>query len=277
MSGGDPTGPLVLPVGALPTDEGPVFVLMARLPNGLVELGVAPSWSDAAAALAPKLNGAVRCGESLTLHAKRFGWEPVHPGEADLLEAAGFAVLLVEQLPPDTHDALTRYCRAWVNFFRLRLWEQLPGELAIHTIWTHGGVAQTTCLSVLGQAGKEFGLAHYEDVAAFDAMWSGAPFQFDGLSVLASDTPDLAPAFQPLGVPAPALTRLVRSMPEAPRLADYALATAAMELLVGVLTGELGPIPLGDGATLELKREEAAKPKKRASTPKKKTPKKKTK
>ena len=124
-------------------------------------------------------------------------------------------------------------------------------------------------LAVMGQSGHEHGLAYYEDKRAFDAIWSGEHFPMTGLSVLADQDPYLLPSFQPFGVPAPVVTRIVKQRPHQPDAADFVKATAALQLLTNVLRGELGALPFGPGATLELLRDEPkAKPRKRA--PKKK-------
>jgi len=60
----------------------------------------------------------------------------------------------------------------------------------------------------------------------------------------------------------------VKSRPHAPGAKDFVKATAALQLLTNVLTGDLRALPFGPGATLELMRDEP-KPKKRAAKPRK--------
>ncbi len=246
---------IVLPLGTLPTDEGDGFGLLAILPGGFISVDLGTSWADAATRLSAKLQGPVTCDATLATVGRRFGWKTATPSVPQLLDRAAISLALSEELPPKHHDVLVAFARAWADFFRLRLWEQMPAEMSLRALWKRGGKTTETAIAVMGQAGIEYGLAFYEDPRTFDAIWSGEKYPMDGLSVLASDEPFLEPAFQSLGVPPPVVTSVSRSRARRPKPADFVLATAVMRLLVNVLTGELAPLPLGAGATIELKRD----------------------
>ena len=88
----------------------------------------------------------------------------------------------------------------------------------------------------MGSSGPERGLAFYEDPRALDAMWSGEYQPMNGLSVVD-------------GV----LTRITESVALAPRVKDCVLATAAMRLLINLVTGGPSSVSLRGGVRLELK------------------------
>lgn len=260
---------LVLPLGTMPTAEGDAFALLALLPSTLIRIDVGTSWADAAARLAPQLEGRVTCDAALSTVGRPLGWAVVTPSEHQLLECAAIAVGFAAELPMES-DAVRAFVSAWIEFYRLGLWEQVPPELSVRALERSGKKTSERAIAVLGQAGLEFGLAYYEDPRAFDAMWSGERFPMDGVSVLADEDPYLVPAFQPFGVPPPVVTHIAKSRPHAPGLEDFVVATAAMQLLINVTTGEPNSYPLRKGVTLELM-QEAPKPKKKELKKKKAT------
>lgn len=245
---------MVLPLSTVPTAEGDAFALLAQLPGGFILVEMGRSWADAADSLAPQLKGEVTCDAQLVTVGRRHGWAVATPSEHQLLECAAIAVGFAADLMPEG-TAILQFCSAWIEFFRLRLWEQVPAELSVRALRRKGKQAREESISLLGQAGMEFGLALYEDPRAFDAIWSGEKYPMTGISVLADEDPYLKPAFQPFGVPPPVVTRIVDSRPFTPRLEDFVVATAAMQLLINVTTGEPNSFPLGRGATLELMQE----------------------
>lgn len=245
---------MVLPLSTVPTAEGDAFALLAQLPGGFILVEMGRSWADAAASLAPQLQGRVTCDAALVTVGRRHGWVVATPTEHQLLECAAIAVGFAADLLPEG-SAVLQFCSAWIEFYRLRLWEQVPAELSVRAIRRQGKKVREESISLLGQAGMEFGLALYEDPRAFDAIWSGEKFPMTGISALADEDPYLKPAFQPFGVPPPVVTRIVDSRPFTPRLEDFVVATAAMQLLINVTTGEPNSFPLGGGATMELMQE----------------------
>ena len=259
---------LVLPLGTVPTKQGSAYALLAELPNGLISLVLGDSWADAAKRLAPELTGPVNCDEALATVGRRLGWKVVTPTLEQSLERAAIAVGIAADLPKE-NLVLRTFVSAWVDFYRLELWTQMPAEMSLTAVERSGKKEALRSLAVMGQAGLEYGLAYYEDKRAFDAIWSGEHFPMTGISVLADQDPHLRPSFQPFGVPPPVVTRIVKQRAHQPGSADFIKATAALQLLTNVLRGELGALPFGPGATLELLRDEPkAQPRKRA--PKKK-------
>ncbi len=261
---------LVLPLGTIPTAEGDAFALLAELPTGLITMMVGQSWADAAARLAPQLGGQVTCDETLATVGRRFGWTVVTPTQEQHLLRAAIALGVVAELPA-AHDVLLEFVKAWIEFYRLELWEQMPAEMSLRMIERSGKKEAVRAVAVMGQARIEWGFAFYEDPRAFDAVWNGEHFPMTGISVLADEDPYLLPAFQPFGVPPPVVTRIVKHRPRAPGVEDFVLGAASMQLLLNVLTGEFDPLPIGPGVTLELMRDEPKKkrkPKKRAARPK---------
>lgn len=253
---------LVLPLGTTPTLQGDLFAVLALLPDGAIGLGTGPSWADAAAHLAPQVSGAVRCEESLALVGRRFGWTPTMPTEEQRLQAAVIAVGLAWETRP--HDEnVAHLVRTWVQFFRLRLWEEVSADLAVPVLRHAGKKTSEQAITLLGQQGIEFGLVLYEDPRAFDAVWNAEPYPIDGVSVLTDQSGRLAPAFEALGVPPPVVTRLVKSRPKRGGPKDLVLATAAMQLLISAGQGEFIVHELGRGASLELGRAPEKKPRKR--------------
>ena len=115
----------------------------------------------------------------------------------------------------------------------MRLWEQWPGELSIRVRRRAGRKRTEHAIAFI----PENGFVFYEDPRAFEAMWSGEAFPIEGLSVVEGQ-----------------LIRLVASQPHPPRVKDFVLATAAMRLLINLVTGEPSPVALGRGEVLELKR-----------------------
>lgn len=260
---------IVLPLGVLPTAQGDAYGLLALFPSGQIAIELDTSWAAAAARLARQLIAPVTCDETLATVGARQGWKTVTPERHHLLLRAAIAFALEHELPPGLTNALADFCTAWPLFYGLRLWESVPAEASFSVVRRKGRQTSEHCVAVLGQNGLEFGLAWYDDRAAFDAMWSGEPFRFDGFSVLASDSAFLEPAFQPFGAPPPTLTRAVDTKGQAPTAATVDFATAVMTLLVRATTGgPFEPLPLSDGSTLELVLPEPAapqKPKKKAT------------
>jgi len=253
---------LVLPLGTVPTEEGDAYALLAELPDGLVTVELGDSWAGAAERLSPQLPGPVTCDEALATVGRRLGWTVVKPTEDQLLERAVIAVGMAADLPREA-EVLRAFVKAWLEFFRLAPWEQLPAELSLRVIERAGRKESVRALAVMGQSHLARGVAFYQDPRAFDALWSGEHFPMSGLSVLADEDPYLLPSFQPFGVPPPVVTRIVESRAHPPGPDDFVLATASMRLLLNVLTGELSPLSIARGVTLELMRDEP-KPTKRA-------------
>ncbi len=244
---------MVLPLGTLTTGEGPAFAILAMLPDGEFIVRISSSWAAAAAELSPHVQGVAHCDESLSLVGRRMGWKAVEPTEAQLLDRAAFALGFLLRLPRPKE--LSRFCRAWVAFFRMRLWQEAPAEMAIHVLKKKKGKTTTHAIEILGQAGIEFGFAFYEDPRAFDAVWNGETYPLNGLSVLAGDDPFLTQSFEPLGIRPPIVTRLVNTQPEAPQVEDFVLAAATMQLLTNMMHGDISPAKLTGGATLEFARD----------------------
>lgn len=264
---------LVLPLGILPTSDGNAFALLALFPDGRIGVELDSSWAAAGQRLATKLSGAVECDASLATVAARVGWAQVTPNHEQLLMRAGIALCFANQFPPEFSPLAMGFCAAWAAFHPLRLWEHIPAETVFPVARRTPKGLRHHAVAILGQSRQEYGLAFYEDRAAFDAMWNGEPFQFDGFSVLADDSSFLEPAFQALGVPPPVLTLAVQSRPRAPDGATLQLARAVMELLTHTFHGGLAEsVPVGDGSTVELVLPEA--PKRRAPAKKKPTSKK---
>ncbi len=259
---------LVLPLGTVPTKQGDGYALLAELPSGLISLVLGDSWADAAKRLAAELTGPVNCDEALATVGRRFGWKVVTPTLEQCLERAAIAVGIAADLPKE-NAVLRPFVSAWIDFFRLELWTQMPAEMSLTAVERTGKKEALRSLAVMGQAGLEHGLAYYEDKRAFDAIWSGEHFPMSGISVLADQDPYLLPSFQPFGVPPPVVTRIVKQRAHQPGAVDFIKATAALQLLTNVLKGELGALPFGPGATLELLRDEP-KAKARKRSPKKK-------
>jgi hypothetical protein len=193
----------------------------------------------------------------------------VTPTDAQRLECAAIAVGVSSDLMQG-QAVMPAFCSAWVEFFQLCLWEQVPAELCVRALRRQGSKTTEHAIALLGQAKVEFGLAFYEDPRAFDAIWNGETYPMDGLSVLADDDRHLAPAFQPFGVPPPMVTSITGSRAKRPAMKDFVLATAAMQLLINVTTGEPNSFPLSKGVTLELMQEEPRKKKKSPRKSKKK-------
>ena len=246
---------LVLRMGIVPTLDGDAFALLALLPGGLINVELGSSWAAAARSIAPKLEGPVTCDELLSPVGRELGWKTVTPTTTERLYAASIALGMSTELV--VHDeSLTNFCSAWCAFFKLRLWEQLAADLSLRTLRRQRHETIEQAITILGQSGIQFGLAFYEKPSDFDAVMSGEPVSFSGLSVLADDEPGLGPVFAPLGVPPPRLTRIVNRKGKRPGLTDFILATALMELLVGVSSGDLSSRTLSPGVTIELKRDE---------------------
>ncbi len=243
---------MVLPLGTIPTADGDSYGLLALRPGGTIGLAIGTSWADAGTQLRPQLVGPVQCDPALTTVARRLGWDLATPTEAQYLERAGIAVAFAEELSPKHHLAMVAFCRAWVGFFRLALWEAMSAETSLPVLRKKGRKKTEHALTFMGQAKQEYGFAFYEDLRAFDAVWSGEHFPMDGLSVLADDSPFLLPVFRPFGVPPPQLTHVEQSHARPPTLEDYVLATASMQLLLGAAQGEVVPQALGDGVLLDV-------------------------
>ncbi|MDP2273941.1 MAG: hypothetical protein Q8K32_24585 [Archangium sp.] len=132
-------------------------------------------------------------------------------------------------MPPSSRRTETRFDATWGEFSTLRLWEQWPAELSVRVRRKRAEHA----IAFIPEGGFVF----YEDPRAFEAMWSGEAFPIEGLSVVEGQ-----------------LIRIVASTPKPPRVQDFVLATAAMRVLINLVTGERGPVSLGRGEKLELKR-----------------------
>ena len=111
----------------------------------------------------------------------------------------------------------------------MRLWDQWPAELSVRVRRKRAEHA----IAFIPEGGFVF----YEDPRAFEAMWSGEAWPTDGLSVVEGQ-----------------LIRIVASEPRPPRMKDFVLATAAMRVLINLVTGEPTSVSLGRGEKLELKR-----------------------
>lgn len=248
---------LVVKMGIIPTGEGDAFGLLAMLPGGLIDVRLGSSWAAAAKEMAKKLKGPVTCDETVGGPPE---WKVVTPTRAERLYAASIAVGISSGLVVKD-ETLAAFCSAWCAFFKLRLWEQVETGVGLPTLRRERETTTEQVIAILGQSGIEYGLAFYEKPSDFVAVMSGEPVAFSGLSVLATDESGLGPAFAPLGVPPPQLTRIVARKAKAPGLSDFMLATALMELLVGVVTGEVRARTLSPGVTIELKRKEPKPPK----------------
>lgn len=266
---------MVMSLGRIPLQDRDGFGLFMLLPDGRVGMDIGTSWANAAERVAPKLQGLdVFCDPTLATVGRRFKWTSREPTSDQLLERAAVAFGFANDLSPAWHPHVIDFVRAWIVFFPLRLWEQLPAEMSLRTLLRQGDAVTEGCLAVLGQNRTEYGLAWYRDWRAFDAMWNGDPYPVNGLSVLAHNDPFLEPVFQPFGVPPVTTLGIVDSKGKRPGLDTVRLATAAMELMLDVLRDDAPRTrPAGDGLTLEFKREETSS--KRPAPPKKKARKKK--
>lgn len=120
---------------------------------------------------------------------------------------------------------------AWAQFSELALWEQFPAELSLRVVRKAGRRSTEHAIALIDR-----GFALYEDPRAFDAMWSGEHLPMNGLAVID-------------GV----LARILESEALEPRVKDTVLATAAMRLLINLVTGEPPSVSLGRGEKLELR------------------------
>lgn len=111
------------------------------------------------------------------------------------------------------------------------LWEQWPAELAIRVCRRARRERTEHAIAFIPEGGFVF----YEEPRAFDALWSGELLPIDGLSVVGGE-----------------LMRLIASEPRPPRVKDFVLATAAMRVLINLLTGEPRSVPCGAGVALAL-------------------------
>ena len=111
----------------------------------------------------------------------------------------------------------------------MRLWDQWPAELSVRVRRKRAEHA----IAFIPEGGFVF----YEDPRAFEALWSGEAFPIEGFSVVDGQ-----------------LIRIVASEPRPPRMKDFVLATAAMRVLINLVTGEPTSVSLGRGEKLELKR-----------------------
>ncbi len=254
----------VLPLSEFETKEGRAFAVMSLNEQSDFEMQVGESWADAARLLVERLSGPVTCDPALTAIAARRGWAVGAPS-ADVLEArATVSLSLASGFPPDWRVPTSAFIEAWRRFWPMRLWEQMPPELSLPILRRTKGKERTHAVSFLGQSELEYGVAFYEDFAAFDALWSGASTAVTGYSVLAADEDDpLALAFDPLGVPAPVLACMKSMRPRKATRRDLVEATAVMQLLFGITQGNVEPIEVGPGETLELKRTPKAPAKKK--------------
>ena len=254
----------VVPLGVVSTKQGPGHALLAVLSDGTIDLEVKESWAAAAAAMAGRHRGPFSCDPSLTTVARRHGWALMEQLDEELIKSrAAIALALYAQLPPGWGADVKALIDAWCAFFPMRLWEQMPAEMALPLVRRTRGRASQHVVAMLGQNGIEFGIAFYELPTDFDALWSGTSPRGSMISVLAEgEAPLLRTAFDALNVPAPIVCPAKAMRPRQPSRGDLKLMTAVMNLVAGLPRGVLA-VALGPGDTLEFERtEKAAAPKK---------------
>lgn len=118
---------------------------------------------------------------------------------------------------------------SWKRFVESRLWEVLAPEVCVRVRLSR----QPESIAAIAVAHGQPGLELFEDVAMFDALWSGEPIPVTGLSMLDGE-----------------VLRIVSSEPLAPRAVDLELAEACLQIVLG----EVQRVTLSDGTTIEVER-----------------------
>ncbi|MDX2015520.1 MAG: hypothetical protein SFW67_35335 [Myxococcaceae bacterium] len=257
---------LVLRLGSLDVARGSAEAVVALKPDGTIDLAIDATLSEAARQLAGRLDRDVVCEEPLAFVGRALDWTVRALTRDELLFRASLALSIASEFPPTWQDVLQRLIEAWCVFSPMALWEQVPPEMAFPLERLRKGRTSRPAVSVLGQSGREFGAAVYDDLDDFDRLFDGEGMQGKNRSVLA-DPGALSNAFDPLKVPCPVVITTRGMLPRKPTRDDLLLLAGAIELLVGVVN-RVPETELETGDVLRFKRsdEPTTSPKGRQKT-----------
>lgn len=265
---------LVLSLGSLDVARGTAEAVVALKPDGTIDLAIDATLAEAARQLAGRLDRDVVCEEPLAFVGRPLGWTARALTRDELVFRASLALSIASEFPPTWQDALQRLIEAWCAFWPMALWDQVPPEMALPFERVRQGKRSSPATSVLGQSGREFGVAVYDDAEDFHRLFDAGVMKGNNRSVLA-DAGALSNAFDPLGVPCPVVITTKGMKPRKPTRDDLLLLAGSLELLVGVVRG-VTETPLeaddvlrfqrtGDAAPAQRRRAKAA-----GSTPRRK-------
>lgn len=244
--------------GDLEVDESKAFLLVALGADGALELVVEGSLTRAAKAMSERLGGAATCEPGLTLPGRPFGWTPRPPTDEQLEVRAALVFALSSGFPPDWFETTRALLASWRRFWPLALWNEIPSEIALPVARTRRGKRQLLAVSALGQGGREFGVAVYDELEDFHRLWSEGTMKGKSRSLLAAPEA-LKDVFEPLGVPCPVLVPVSGMRPRDATEDDVQLVAGTMELLAGLLERKAS-FSLGEGDVLELVKQPADEP-----------------
>ena len=248
-----PAGTVVMSLGRLDVRDGVAEALVALKPDGTIDLSVEGSLADAAATLSRRLGGLVRCEERVAFVGRRHGWKPGAPSDDELTFRASLALSMAAGWPPTWQDVAQRLITAWRGFWPLSLWNEVPAAMAFPLVRTRSRRSTHPAVSVLGQSGREFGMALYDSVEDFHSLFGQGVMRGENRSVLA-EPGALDFAFDPLGVPCPMVVTSKGLKARPPTRDDVLLLAGGLELLTGVLASRT-ETTLGPDDLLELKRD----------------------
>lgn len=254
--------------GELEVDGRKASLLVALGSDGSLEMVVERNLSQAAKAMNERLGGEATCEPGLTLAGRPFGWAPRPPTDEELEVRAALVFALSSGFPPAWFETTRALLASWRRFWPLALWNEIPSEVALPVTRTRRGKVAPLAVSALGQGGREFGIALYDDLEDFHRLWSEGTMKGASRTLLA-EPGILREVFEPLGVPCPMLVPVSGMRPRDATEDDLRLVAGAMQLLAGLLERKTS-VSLGDGDVLELvKAPDAVPPSKPKRAPRK--------